>query len=289
MYSIKKLASISWDGLDDMLPAVREAMADADGSKRLEPVYGPAPRATIIALSLLALAVGFWFEAKGPDLPGKQYVTWPAVALGLLFALVFRRFLFRDKTSEKPAADFVLLAASLIPAILILLLGIALFDDARVALAPDPDGVGIIGVMGNISLWLTGMLGIVAAIAISVASLCYSRMWPQALMDLAVRLLTFRIIIWVMSLIMIEVGIIGRFVGAIIEGLLSVSIPQWLPDLVDQISYAGLLSLAYLAVIGGTWTVCRDGYSTLLETGHVDILLEINNLLKDDEIDPAID
>ena len=289
MYSIKKLASISWDGLDDMLPAVREAMANADGIQCLEPVYGPAPRPTIIALALLALAAGFWFEAKGPDLPGKQYVTWPAVALGLLFALVFRRFLFQDKTSEKPAADFALLAASLIPAVLILLLGIALFGDARVALAPDPNSGGIIGVLGNISLWLTGLLGIVAAIAISVASLCYSRIWPQALMDLAVRLLTFRIIIWVMSLIMIEVGVIGKIVGAIVEGLLSISIPQWLPDLVDQISYAGLLSLAYLAVIGGTWTVCRDGYTTLLETGHVDILLEINNLLKDDEMDPAID
>ena len=64
MYSIKKLASISWDGLDDMLPAVREAMADADGIQCLEPVYGPAPRTTIIALALLALAAGFWFEAK---------------------------------------------------------------------------------------------------------------------------------------------------------------------------------------------------------------------------------
>ena len=286
MYKIKKLAIISWDGLDDMLPAVREAMDDAAGLQRLAPVYGPAPRAGIIALALLALLAGFWFEASGPELPGKEYVTWPAVALGLLFALVFRRFLFQDNASDQPAADFPLLAASLIPAVLILLLGIAVFGDARVVLAPNPNNGGIVGALGDVALWLTGLLGVVAAIAISVASLCYSRQWPRALMDLAIRLLTFRVIIWVMSLIMIEVGIIGKIAAVILESLFSISIPQWLGELVDQLSYAGLLSLAYLAVIGGTWTVCRDSYAALLETGHVDILKEISGLLKDDKINP---
>ena len=279
MYSIRKLASVSWDGLDDMLPALREAMADADGSKRLVPVYGPAPRATIIGLAVLALAVGFWFEARGPELPGKEFVTWPAVVLGLLFALIFRHFLFQDKTSKKLPADFCLLAASLIPAVLILLLGIIVFGDARAALAPDPDNGSIVGVFGDLAMVLTGLLGIVAAIAISVASLCFSRDWLTALKDLAIRLLTFRIIIWVMSLIMIEIGIIGNIIAAILEYLISLSIPEWIPELIDQLSYAGLLSLAYLAIIGGTWTVCRDSYAALLETGHVDILDGLNSLV----------
>jgi hypothetical protein len=245
------------------LPAVRAALAESDGLRRLELVYGPSPRTKIALLTLLSLVLGFWFENAGPEFPGKAYVTWPAVALGLVFAMVLRYFLFRDGNSDQRDDCFPLLAASLIPGVVILLLGIALFGDARVSLAPETRVGGVVGALGNLALWVTGLLGIVAAIAISVASLCYSRNWIQALIDLAMRLLVFRIMVWVMALIMIEVSIVGTFLTAIVEGLFSIAIPDWLPQLADQLSYAALLSLAYLAVIGGTWTTCRDSYPRL--------------------------
>jgi len=283
MYSTRKLITITLDGLDDMLPAVRAALADSDGLDRLVPVYGQSPRSRIVILALAALLLGLGFDAWGPDFPGKQFVTWPAVVLGLIFALIFRHFLFQSQARKQGKADFALLAASLIPAVGIVLLGVTIAGDARVALAPTPHSGGVFAALGTLVLWLTGLLGIVAAITISVASLCYSRDWLHALKDLAIRLLTFRIIIWVMSLIMIEFGIIGNLVGMLLTNLLSLSIPQWIPDFVDQVSYAALLSLAYLAVIGGTWTVCRDNYQVLLQTGHVDILTAVSALLDDEQ------
>ena len=162
---------------------------------------------------------------------------------------------------------------------MILLPGIALFGDSRLGLLLNSGSGGILALTGDFALWLTDLLGIVAAIAISIASLCYSRNWPEALKDLAIRLLMFRIIIWLMALIMLEVGIIGKIFAAIIGALLSISIPQWIPELLDKLSYAALLGVAYLAVIGGTWTVCRDHYNKLLETGHVDILAELSSLV----------
>jgi len=113
---------------------------------------------------------------------------------------------------------------------------------------------------------------------IAIGALCFSRNWSRALIDLAVRLLVFRILIWVTALVTIEIGVVGLVVGGIINGLTGWSLPDWVETLADQISYAVLLTTVYLAVIGGTWVVCRGSMRELIETGHVDILKGIGAL-----------
>ena len=52
------------------------------------------------------------------------------------------------------------------------------------------------------------------------------------------------------------------------------------PDAIDQISYAGLMSIVYLAVIGATWRVCRKSFAELLANGQVDVLATVTELAK---------
>jgi hypothetical protein len=119
---------------------------------------------------------------------------------------------------------------------------------------------------------------VAAALAIAVAALCYSRHWKRALRDLAVRLLVFKITVFVMVLLFVEIGIVGAVLAGLIEALFGVRFLPWLGDFVDQLSYSALMTLIYLAVIGAAWTACRRQFRPLLATGESDVLPEIAGL-----------
>jgi hypothetical protein len=280
------------DGLDDMLPALREVWQDPDAAARLRPLLGPRPLLASLGLGLLALALGIWFDQAGPELPGKEFVSWPALFLGLMLAILLRRFLFQSPHGNESSTEFTQLAATLIPAIAVVLIGIALTGGAGVHPGSSSGPPGWLGSLSMLVESVTDLLGVTAALVIAVASLCYSKAWMSALMDLATRLFVFRIMIWITSLILIEIGIFGKIAAGLLDGLLGISFPQWLPELLDLLSLAGLLSVAYLAVIGGTWTVCRDTYAELLAEGHVDILARLAELVggddKGDQASPVI-
>lgn len=268
MYNLGQLFRLTRAGFADLWPALRAAFNADKSDDQLDSVYGTRPRHRIIVLTIALMIAGECFDRFGPVFPLKEYVNWSAVVIAIAFALILRRYLFASGKAGE--LDFPWLAASLVPAIaLCALVGAltygtgngsgSLFLNARVEL-------------GGLLLAVTNGLGIAAALTISIATLCFSRDWIKASIDLATRLFVFRVMVWVTALIMFEVRIVGEVLMPIVARFVGLSVPPWLSDLADQISYAGFLSLAYLAIIGTTWTVCKSSFAQLLRDGQVDIL-----------------
>lgn len=274
MYNLRHLSGIVRDGFSDMWPALRVAFNDSTEDDRMYEVYGSNPRIGVCALAILGAVLGMLFVKVGPNFQFMQYVSWPAVAVGLLFAAVIRRYLFSRQLAKKE--DFPWLAASLAPAICLAVVIELIPDLTAGSVGSENDQARL----GSVLVTLTQALSIAAAMTIAIATLCFSQQWPRALIDLATRLLVFRILVWVTTLVLIDIGIVGQLIGALVQGLTGWSLPQWLADLSDQLSYALLLTTVYLAIIGATWTVCRQNFGTLLETGQVDILKAIEKLTK---------
>jgi hypothetical protein len=283
LYNIKHLFGIARDGLADMGPAVRQAFNADPDDDRLDQVYGASPRARIIGLSLLGILLGELLTRFGPDLPVNRYIHWPAVALALIFALVLRRYLFagegaRDGVQEQ---DFPWLAASLAAPLALLMLEFLVSQIVgKVSAIPgDTPGDGLL--LGRFLVMLTHALGVAAAMTIAVAALCFSKNWARGLLDLAKRLLVFRIMVFVTTLILLKIGIVGPIISGVLHGLFKFRIPEWVGEFADQVSYAGIMSVIYLAVIGATWTVCRRSFGELLASGEVDILQTIEGMAED--------
>lgn len=272
MYNVWRLFGVVRDGFGDMLPALRAAFNDDPIDDRMAEVYGSRPRIAVFGLTVAGAGLGLGIQRVQPDLPYIEYINWPAAAAALVFAWLLRRYLFKHKKAR--CDDFPWLAASVAPAIgLLVLIDLILnLSTAFVSGAADQQR------FGSVLVAVTQALGIAAAMTITMATLCFSRDWPKALLDLAIRLIVFRILIWVTTLVTIEIGIVGQVLGGLLEGLTGWAVPQWLKDLSDQVSYAILLGTAYLAIIGATWTVCRRSFGELIETGQVDILKAIEQM-----------
>ncbi len=266
IYDIRWLAHVARAGLEDLLPAVQQAFNADTTDDRLEMVYGHPPRQRIVLLGLAGFVAG---ALIGWAVAGWQFahlVNWPAFALGAVHAVLVRRYLFSGQAGEH---DFPWLAASMVPAVLLLMLASLVLPVWPSAVQSNADmGDGI----GSLLVAITDAIGVAAVFAIAVATLCYSRKWVAALINLAVRLLLFKIAIWVTVLVLLEIGIVGPILAGILRGLFGIEIPSWLPDLADQLTYFALMSMAYLAVIGATWTVCRGSFAALLQSGEVNIL-----------------
>lgn len=278
MYNLKRLKAVAREGLSDLGPAVRQAFNADPDDDRMELVYGRNPGRTVLALSLGCVFAGEYLSrAGGGVLPLSGYVHWPAVLVGLVFATLIRRYLFRSGHAGRD--DYAWLAASVVPAfalvIVVSLIANLLFGSDR------PDEMISAVDLGRLLLLLTDSLGIAAALSISVATLCFSRDWPRAMLDLGLRLFVFKLMVGITALVLLEIDIVSTVAGALLEGLIAWRIPEWLADLADQISYAAILSTAYLAVIGGTWMVCKKSFAELLETGQVNVLAAVEALAKD--------
>jgi hypothetical protein len=282
LYSVRHLFQVGYHGLSDLVPAIRQAFNADPTDDRLNLVYGSSPRANIVGVSVLAIGAGALFGRIGRDLPISPYIHWPAVMVGLIFALLLRRYLFysgnaRDGVHEP---DFPWLAASLAAPLGLLMVESVVSKIAAPATSESAGDASPLFI-GELVVVATHALGVAAAMTISVATLCFSRNWIRALLNLAVRLLVFRVMVFVTTLIMLHIGIVGPIVAAILRGIFHFSLPEWMTDLADQLSYAGLMSVIYLAVIGATWTVCRQSFGELLRSGDVDILRTIEALAVD--------
>lgn len=283
MYNIRHLFGIGYQGLSDLVPAVRQAFNSNPDDDRLNEVFGSSPRANIIGFSVLGIATGELLNWYGRDLPVAPYIHWPAVIVGLIFALLLRRYLFhagsaRDGVQE---LDFPWLAASLVAPLGLLVVESLLSQIIAAATSAAPASDVSKMFIGEVAVFATHALGVAAAMTIAVATLCFSRDWIRGLMDLAVRLLVFRIMVFVTTLIMLDIGFIGPIVSSILRGIFDFRLPEWLTELADQLSYAGVMVVIYLAVIGATWTVCRESFGELLRSGHVEILKTIEELAAD--------
>ncbi len=276
MYNIRHLAGIAMEGFADMGPAVRQAFNANPDDDRLDEVYGSPPRTRIMALAVFAIAAGELITGLLPGLALTQFIHWPAAVLGLVFAVVIRRYLFIGKNVREGVKeeDFPWLAASLA-----MPLGLLLLEFLISQVVARLGGSGL--AFGDVLVMFVNQLGVAAAMTIAVAALCFSSNWTKGLWNLAVRLLVFRIMVYVTTLILLQIGIVGPILTRVLNSVFGIRIPEWITDLADQLSYVGVMSVIYLAVIGATWTVCRRSFGELLVAGEVDILKTMEELSKD--------
>ncbi len=276
MYNIRHLAGIAMEGFADMGPAVRQAFNANPDDDRLDEVYGSPPRTRIMALAVFAIAAGELITGLLPGLALTQFIHWPAAVLGLVFAVVIRRYLFIGKNVREGVKeeDFPWLAASLA-----MPLGLLLLEFLISQVVARLGGSGL--AFGDVAVMFVNQLGVAAAMTIAVAALCFSSNWTKGLWNLAVRLLVFRIMVYVTTLILLQIGIVGPILTRVLNSVFGIRIPEWITDLADQLSYVGVMSVIYLAVIGATWTVCRRSFGELLVAGEVDILKTMEELSKD--------
>ncbi len=263
-----------------MRPALQRAFNDDPTDDRLPRVFGPRPKlaiAGLIAFSIGAgLAVSYGFDGYWI----KELLNWPAVASGLVFAVVLRRYLF--SSGEAKVGDFPWLAAVLIPAAAAPAL-VSILTELWSATPQPLDNAPAFTVIGSSALLLIHGLGVAAAFTIAVAALCYSRNWLEAVSGLAVQLFIFKLMVWVTLFVLVEIGIVGPILARIVEGVFGINVPGWIGDFVDQLTTVVVLGIAYMAIIGATWTVCRKSFGELLETGDVRILHAIEAMTRTDK------
>jgi len=268
MYSPRHLFRVARRGLNDMLPALKQAFNNRHDDDRLDRVFGPYPRLAVVTTTLIGLFFGYGMQRLLDGVFIFEFINIAAVLFGAGYAMVYRHYLFNDSTAGED--DFPWLAAALIPPavalVLVAFVGRGINGFETIAGAPGWTRIG--GLLDA----LADSLAVAAGLTIAVASLCYSKAWKQAVEALVRRLIVFKIMVWVMVLLFVEIGIVGPILGRLIEGLFGIDIPGWLGDFADQLTYAALMTTIYLAIIGGTWTACRRSFGRLLREGEVDVL-----------------
>ncbi|MEE4295087.1 MAG: hypothetical protein V2J20_00540 [Wenzhouxiangella sp.] len=274
MYSPRHLFRVARRGLADMIPALRQALNANPDDDQLDRLFGSRPRVAILLITLIGLLIGYGLQSALNNIWIFQLVHLPAVLFGGLYALLYRRYLFQDPAADKD--DFPWLAGALIPpaVALVVVAFLSRAVNGFEALGGAPGWT----VIGEVLDAMADSLSVAAGLTIGVAALCYSQRWSEAIKSLIRRLVVFKIVVWVMVLIFVEIGIVGPILGALVEGLLGINLPHWLGDFSDQLSYALLISVIYLAIIGGTWTACSRAFPKLLAQGEVDILQELETM-----------
>jgi len=274
MYSIRHLIQLSTQSFSDMVPALEQAFNASREDDRLEEVFGPKPRWVILGLTVACLIGGQLIEGLTSDLALWRVLDASALFMAAVFALVFRRYLFGPR--QPGPADFPWLAATLIPGAALMTLS------ALVGKMADGD----VSVMANAPTWtlfgsflvaVADSLALAAGLTIAVAALCYSKRWSQAIQHLLSQFITFKVIVFIMVLLIVEIGIVGAILSFLF-GLVGIRFPHWLGETVDQYTYALLMGTVYCAVIGATWTACRQRFPELIETGEADVLSAVRAL-----------
>jgi len=269
IYNIAHLFRVAGDGLADMVPALRRAFNKSREDDRLDRVFGPKPRTAIAIVIVAGLILGRGLES----VLGAGLVTdnldLSAVLIGATYALLIRRYLFSSGHARR--ADFPWLAASLIPAAAALVL-VAFIENTSSGNLETIPRAPLWTDFGAVADALADSLAVAAGLTIAVAALCFSENWTRALKDLGVQLLVFKILVFVMVLVIVEIGIVGPILAVILRIVLGIRVPNWVGEFADQLTYAALMSIIYFAVIGATWMVCRKTFTQLLETGDAKIL-----------------
>lgn len=279
MYSPRHLFRVARRGFADMLPALQKAFNDRHDDDHLDRVFGPRPRLTVLAVTIVGIVLGYGLQGMLGGFFVFEFINVAAVLFGAGYALVFRNYLFHDPAAGED--DFPWLAASLIPPALALVLvafgGRWLDSFATIPGAPAWTSIG--GMLDA----LADSLAVAAGLTIAVAALCYARAWRAAVKALVTRLIAFKIMVWVMVLVFVKIGIVGPILGALIENMLGIDLPDWLGEFADQLTYAALMTTIYLAIIGGTWTACRRSFGRLLREGEVDVLETLRTMAEPPE------
>ncbi|MDT8438424.1 MAG: hypothetical protein RQ729_05395 [Wenzhouxiangellaceae bacterium] len=286
MYKLRHLAAVAIAGFEDMRPAVRQAFNARRDDDRLDEVFGTTPRINVLLISIGGLLLGRALAIFGPLAALAQLVHLPALLIGAAYALLFRRFLFASERARPD--DFPWLAASLVPAAAALVLldfGQRMLAGGAEPLPEAPAWTALAVLIDSVAQSLV----VAAALVIAVAALCFSRNWMRALVALFSQLIVFKIMVFVMVLLLVKIGIVGPLLAAILDGLLGIRLPDWLGEVADRLTHAALMGIIYLFIIGATWSAARDSFELLLAQGEIDILATLKRMARPNEISAAAD
>jgi hypothetical protein len=281
MNRFRHMLRIALDGFDDMAPALRRVFNDDPFDDNLSRVFGPRPRLGVVLVTLAAIALGLVVTWLTNDFDPARLVNWPAACTCIAFALAIRRYLFDG--GEASGDDFVWLIATIIPAtalLVLLSLATGLWQDGIETLEGGPAWASV----GGVVKWLADGSEVAAGVAVAFAALCYSRNWVTALWRVAWQLLVLQLVLAIILFIMLEISLMERILSALVDSLFGFRLPPWLGEFVDQLTYAAILFALYFAIIGATWTVCRESFPQLLAEGEVDIIETVRRL-----VDPEIE
>ena len=268
MYSLRHLLQLSTESFSDMVPALKQAFNRRRDDDRLDEVFGPRPRWAIAALVIACLIAGRVVEAATSGSLLWRVLDASALLMAASFALLFRRYLFGAR--EPGPDDFPWLAATLIPAAVLMTLS-ALIGKMAAGEVDVLPGAPSWTLLGSFLVSAADSMALAAGLVIAVAALCYSKRWSKAVKQLLRQFITFKVIVFVMVLLLVEIGIVGPILGFLF-GLVGIRFPSWLGQSVDQFSYALLMGTVYCAVIGAAWVACRERFPELIKTGEADVL-----------------
>lgn len=281
MNRFRHMLRIAADGFDDMAPALRRVFNDDPLDDNLSRVFGPRPRLGVVLVTLAAIALGLVVTWLTYDFDPARLVNWPAAFTCIAFALAVRRYLFDG--GDAGDGDFVWLVATIIPATALLVL-LSLATGLWREGIETVDGAPVWAFVGGVAKWLADGSAVAAGVAIAFAALCYSRNWVSALWRVAWQLVVLQLVLAVILFIMLEISLMERILSAIVDAVFGFRLPPWLGEFVDQLTYAAILFALYFAIIGATWTVCRESFPQLLAQGEVDIIETVRRL-----VDPEIE
>ncbi len=281
MYSLGHLLHLIAKATGDMLPALEQAFNQRHDDDRLNEVFGSRPLWSLAGIIGASLLAGSIIESLSRDWFVWQFLNPSALILATVYALLFRRYLFGQR--QPGAEDFSWLAATLIPAVVILVVTslVSSMADGAVSVLP---GAPSWTLLASFLVALADALAMAAGLTIAVAALCYARRWQHALNDLLRQFITFKVIVFVMVLLMVEIGVVGTVLSVLFYNLFGIRFPSWLGEVVDQFSYAVLMGTIYCAVIAAVWMACKARFAELIETGEADVLAAVRELARPPDV-----
>lgn len=265
------LFRIARDGFDDMGPALRRVLNEDSDDDNLQAVFGAQALFRLAVLTLLGAVAGFALNHYLAESANRLLlmVHWPVFFLAVFLALPIRRYLFRS--GKATVTDFPWLAATIIPAVL-LLAAITLISELVAGNVQSIEDGPAWSMVGDFLVVVGDATGHAAAITLAAAALCYTRNWIKALIDLMVLVLLLRMVLWFFQYVLLEIEIVQTILAELLDALFGIRLPSWLGDLSDRISFGLLLLGINFAVIGATWTTCRESFDTLLAEGEVNVV-----------------
>ncbi|MEO1581445.1 MAG: hypothetical protein AAFR91_06320 [Pseudomonadota bacterium] len=259
------------DGFADMGPALNVAFNQSRDDDNLPAMLGARPFTTLAGLTAAGLALGvagnLYFAESDNGL--LSAISWPVVLIAVFLALPIRRYLFRTELAGPD--DFPWIAATLIPAVILLSM-IAFVTgviDGEVAIIEDGPWWSA---TASLLLLIAHATSQAAVVTLAAAALCYSKNWFQALTELAILVFLLKITMWFFENVLLEIEIVQKILGALLDAIFGIRLPDWLGEFSDTISVSALMLGINLAVIGATWSICRSRFDELLATGEVNVI-----------------
>ena len=276
MYDVRRLQTLALTGLRTMAKAVLAFGREAAAYRVFRRAWGFWPWVGLSVAAALAGFGGEWIEWRWPDHRFADRVYWPLLLFATIAAWRVRAALHDseiddlDIAEDRLEARFNGLAVPLVAGGIQALLAATIFRIFRTGgfSWPEawPEQVLAAVAAGD------RLLGLTAAMAIGVASLSFRKEWLNAVIDFAVRLFVFGILVGVTVMVLEIIRPFSSVSSFVYEQFVAGQLPATVRRVIDGVGNAGVTSTIYLGLLGGVWTVAQRNFGKLLELGDVDLL-----------------